>query len=424
MRLARRKTTRARATRPQPKKPDTDHHRENIKQPLAIAAIVAIGFALVLEFRTVPGWLASLDPTGLTAIDPIDKVVLDRSWRLRFLLAAGSSTVIAFGLGFLVKSFSRRIGAASVPRLWRAHARPVPTLGGIAIVAGIAGGILIGDWRPSGSPKFWGAAAGVLAMVVLGTLDDVRGLSARIRVLGTTIAAQLAWFLGLRVEVFVGGLWAQVGNAVITVMWFIVVTHAFNVFDNFDGATGGIGFIAAITMAGIALLRDQVSVAGLAVAVAGGCLGYLVHNVYPARLYMGDSGAYAIGFALAAVGLMLRPAVKAPLGFAIPVIAIGLPLFDVALVVAARLRGSTPVSKGGTDHLAHRLLFLGIRPIPVSVILWGGQILIGAIAVALASVSLQSAGWAVVSCVGLLGLGSIWLVLRLPEWQPAADEGA
>jgi UDP-GlcNAc:undecaprenyl-phosphate GlcNAc-1-phosphate transferase len=355
---------------------------------------IGLGTDLVTTIRFGPGWQREVAAAGLAA-----------------LFAS-----VAFGL--VARSIGHRVGIVVTPRLWRAdHARPTPLLGSLAIFAGLTAGVIVGARDAFGSQKLFAAITGVIAMGILGFVDDLRSLTPRTRLLCTAMVAEVAWVLGLRANAFQDGRLGDIANALLTMLWFVVVTHAFNVFDNMDGASAGVALASSLSIAGLAAVSQQQIVVVLALAVAGGSLGYLVHNFFPARLYMGDSGALALGFGVAALGLMLEPPVVRPLGFALPVLAVAIPIFDTALVTISRLRGRRRVAIGGTDHMTHRLHVAGFSVRAVPLFLFVSQLTMGGMAVVIASVP-RAAGWTVAALVACAGTMMLLLFLQLPEWKP------
>jgi UDP-GlcNAc:undecaprenyl-phosphate GlcNAc-1-phosphate transferase len=150
-------------------------------------------------------------------------------------------------------------------------------------------------------------------------------------------------------------------NIAVTLLWVVVVTNSMNLMDNMDGLSGGIGAVAAIFFLLLAAMNDQYLVGALSAALVGACLGFLVYNFNPASIFMGDAGALFLGFILAAVAIKLRfPEGLQIVTWMVPVLILGLPLFDTALVIVSRLRrGYNPLTTPGKDHTSHRLVALG-----------------------------------------------------------------
>jgi UDP-GlcNAc:undecaprenyl-phosphate GlcNAc-1-phosphate transferase len=324
--------------------------------------------------------------------------------------------IVAVLAGAICRPLARRLGFVSVPRLLRAHSTPTPMFGGLALLAGLAGGIIAAGGVRLGAIGAV-AAAGVVLISVVGLIDDIAGLGGAVRILWATLAGAAAWLLGLRAVVFPGEGFADVANALLTVLWFIAVNVAVNWLDNLDGVTAGVGAASAGAIAVAAALGGQFVVTVAAAAVAGACIGYLVHNVAPARLFMGDMGASGLGFALAALGLALTPRARPPLSIAAAVIALGVPIFDTTLVVISRIAAGGSPGVGGTDHTAHRLLGRGLSVRRSAAVLWGAQAVLGVLAV-VAARARWGVGWAVVVLVGVGGVAALVAFLRMPAWKP------
>lgn len=319
-------------------------------------------------------------------------------------------------VGAVCRPIARRLGFVSAPRLLRAHSTPTPKFGGLAVLAGFAGGAIAAGGVRLGAVGLVGAV-GVLVISLVGLIDDIVGLGGGVRVVWAALAGGAAWLLGLRAIVFPGDGVADVANAVLTVLWFVAVFIGVNWLDNLDGVTGGVGAASAGAFAVAAVLSGQFVVAVAAAAVAGSCLGYLVHNVAPARLFMGDMGASGLGFALAALGLALTPGAQQPLSIAVAVIAIGVPLFDMVLVVVSRIIAGNSPAVGGTDHAAHRLLARGLSVRGAAAFLWLSQVVLGVVAVVV-SRSRPLLGWTLVGLVGAGGLTALVMFLRMAPWKP------
>lgn len=385
----------------------------SLPYPLALALGLAIGGAVATGWKP---WSA----IAKTGIDPIDVLTFGGHWRSRLVVASLAAVLASLAFGLIARWLGHRRGIVALPRLWCVDSRPTPLLGSLAIFAGVTAGVLIGAPNGLASRKLLAGAVGVLAMGGVGFLDDMKGLLPRTRLLSTAVVAEVAWVLGLRAQVFPDGAVGDVANALLTMLWFVGVTHAFNVFDNMDGASAGVALASSLSIAALAAVTNQGVVVVIGLAVAGGCLGYLAHNFFPARLYMGDSGALALGFGVAALGLMLEPPVDKPLGSALPVLAVAVPIFDTAMVTISRLQARRRVAIGGTDHMTHRLHSAGFGVRAVAPFLFLAQLTLGGMAIVIASIP-RAAGYATIVLVGCAGLITLLLFLRLPEWQPRRE---
>lgn len=256
-------------------------------------------------------------------------------------------------------------GTLDHPGAIKAQKQAVPYLGGLAIVTAFSVAIMAAALiRPpvSGIGELAGILGIGLVLSVLGLIDDVKGLGPGIRLAVEVITGVAVYAIGIQVQLFhVGPL-----DAFITVLWVVGVMNAFNILDNMDGLSAGIAAISAFFFFLIAAVNGQFLVAGLAIALVGCAVGFLRHNFHPAKIYMGDAGSLYLGFLLAVLGIKLRFDAPIELTFMVPIMVLGVAIFDTVLVMSTRiLNGKNPWS-GGRDHSSHRLVFVGI-PVPVAV---------------------------------------------------------
>lgn len=273
-----------------------------------------------------------------------------------FMLIFASALVLAIGGTPLARRVALRLGVIDQPNARKIHVNPIPLMGGVAIYgAFIAAVLLFGNrYRLN---ELVGILVGATLVSFLGLWDDRRGLSPYLKLLGQCLAASILLITGVRIGTFP---W-EVVNIAFTLGWVVVITNAFNLLDNMDGLSGGAGAIAAIFFLLLAATNDQYLVGALSAALVGACLGFLVYNFNPASIFMGDAGSLFLGFLLAAVGIKLRfPQGVEIVTWMVPVLILGLPLFDTSLVFVSRLRrGLNPLVTPGKDHLSHRLVAMG-----------------------------------------------------------------
>ena len=193
--------------------------------------------------------------------------------------------------------------------------------------------------------------------MLVGLWDDRRGIAPRAKLLAQVGAALLVTAAGVRVELTP---WPAV-NILISLFWFVGITNAVNLMDNMDGLAAGTSAVSALFFTILAASAGQGLVASLAAAVTGASLGFLYYNISPAMIFMGDTGSLLLGFLLAVIGVRYSPSAL-PLGstWMVPIVVMGLPIFDTTLVTFSRLLNRRPVSQGGTDHTSHRLARLGL----------------------------------------------------------------
>ena len=276
-------------------------------------------------------------------------------------LAFAIALIASLALGALVRRFAPTIGAVVPPRPDRWHRAPTPTMGGMAIASATTIGFLVVAWRPSLVADFlpWAPAlAASLAMFVVGVLDDRLQLSPVAKLVASlAIGAFLVFALaGTEPDAF-----RRTLHTLIAIVWFAGVCHAFNLLDNMDGLAAGVALIATAFFAW--LLADVLGAAMviLLMSLAGALLGFLYWNRPTARLFMGDSGSLFIGAMLASTSLV--PLFDSSVSLSNPMVPVALiltvPLSDTAFVLVLRRLAGRSATKGGTDHVSHRLVSLG-----------------------------------------------------------------
>ncbi len=260
------------------------------------------------------------------------------------------SSALSLFLTPLVLRFALWRNVYDHPGEHKGHADPVPYLGGLAIVGAFTLTLVLAALvRPpvSGRGELFTVLGLALLLAVLGLFDDVRGLSPAVRLIVEAGAGLVVFAIGAGVELFGPG----VTDAVITVAWVVGITNAFNLLDNMDGLSSGVAAIAAGSIFVIAAQNGQFLVAGLAIALAGCALGFLRHNFHPARIYMGDAGALFLGFMLAYLAMKLRFDAPTNTTFLVPILVMGVAIFDTTLVTVTRLRrGVSPFVGRSRPH--------------------------------------------------------------------------
>lgn len=323
--------------------------------------------------------------------------------------AFSAALALAFGLTPLALRLAVRTGVLDHPGHYKQQESAVPYLGGLAIVCSFAIAVIAGALlRPLDTflgevPLIIGCA---LALGVVGLIDDLRGLNPALRFVLEILAALALFYAGIRVELFPG---VDILNGVVTVMWIVGVTNAFNLLDNMDGLSAGVAVIASLFFFGLAAVNGQVLVGALSVALAGCALGFLRHNFHPARIYMGDAGSLFLGFLLAVIGIKLQFAGPTQVTFLVPLLVLGVPIFDTVLVVATRLSHRINPFVGGRDHTSHRLVFVGI-PVPAAVgLIYMAALGLGWLAVCVSRIDVTTA----YMLVGFVVVASVFLGVLL-----------
>jgi UDP-GlcNAc:undecaprenyl-phosphate GlcNAc-1-phosphate transferase len=275
-----------------------------------------------------------------------------------FVLALAVVLLLTPGVG----RFARILGVVDQPgETRRLHARPVPRLGGIALLLGIFVPALA--FLPLDGP-YRGILLGAAVATTVGAIDDFRGLPWWGKLAGQLAAGGVAIGFGVNVDRFTfPGFGSQElpdwfsGPA--TLAWIVAIMNMVNFLDGLDGLAAGICAIAGSTFAVIGLSLGSVDAALLAAIVAGACFGFLHHNFYPARIFMGDSGALLLGFLLATLAVegLVKTAALATL--VLPLIVLAIPIIDTSFVFAKRLKYRQPLYEADRAHLHHRFLNIG-----------------------------------------------------------------
>lgn len=267
----------------------------------------------------------------------------------------------------LALRFATRREVLDHPGGYKQQERAVPYLGGLAMLvafaAVIAGAALL---RPptSGLDELLVILGSAVVLGVVGLVDDLRGLGVVVRVSITVAVAVTLYLSGTQIQLT--GI--PVVDGTLTVVWIVGIVNAMNLLDNMDGLSAGVATIAALTFFVIAALNGQFLIAALSIALVGCAAGFLRHNRYPAKIYMGDAGSLFLGLMLAVIAIRLRFGAPRQITAFVPLIVLTVPILDTALVTITRLREGRSVLQGGADHTSHRLVQLGMR-VPSAVLL-------------------------------------------------------
>lgn len=281
------------------------------------------------------------------------------------------SLALTLVLGIPASILARRLGIMDVPGSapHKQHARSMPLAGGILLIIVLL--ILTVNFRDSLSREILAVSIGAFAVFVFGLWDDYKGLSAGPKLIGQLIASGILISFGVQVRfvtvlsdpIVVSPVTSQVLNILITLFWLVGITNAMNLIDSMDGIVAGLGVIASGFFMGAASLAEQPALALMAAGLLGICIGLYFWNAIAVRFFLGDSGAQSIGFLLASFGILYNPLDRNPeSSWIVPIMLLGVPIFDTTLVVLSRLRRQQPVGTGRRDHTYHRFIVLGVQP--------------------------------------------------------------
>ncbi|MCL4752359.1 MAG: undecaprenyl/decaprenyl-phosphate alpha-N-acetylglucosaminyl 1-phosphate transferase [Myxococcales bacterium] len=313
-----------------------------------------------------------------------------RSYVAAFLVAM----VVAALLTPLVRRLGLRLGAVSEPGGRHVHRASIPRLGGIAIAVALCAPVFALFFVDSGVASGFrdasrlaiGTLIGATALCVVGVVDDTRGVRALYKLLAQIAAATVAFGFGFRIEAvelpLIGVLSMGIFALPVTVIWIVGITNAVNLIDGLDGLAAGVVFFAAVTNFVVAYLSGSIFVAALMAAMMGSLVGFLFYNFNPARIFMGDSGSYFLGFILASsslAGSMQKTSTAVSL--LVPVIALGVPIFDTLFSMVRRIIERRSVFSPDRGHIHHRLLDLGVTHRRAVMLLYGVSVVLTAAAI-------------------------------------------
>ncbi len=289
------------------------------------------------------------------------------SWPVLYLYTGAIAFVLAAFLMPVAIALLRRYKILDGVTAEKIHTQPTPRGGGIVVFLAFAVAVLLPDYRDN---PMKGVMIGSLICLIVGAIDDLRGgVPAVIKLAALTWATLVMALFGVQLKLF--GYFPL--DLFVTWLWIVGVTSAFNGIDNMDGLAGGVAVIVSAMYLTIAL--DAHYAAGtetslswfglLAAGLIGANLGFLIYNFRPAKIFMGDSGSFFLGFILAALGVMGEWADSRVVACTIPVLILGVPVFDFTYILIARIvRGETKtvrqiIEHCAPDHLSHRLVWLG-----------------------------------------------------------------
>jgi UDP-GlcNAc:undecaprenyl-phosphate/decaprenyl-phosphate GlcNAc-1-phosphate transferase len=361
-----------------------------------------------------------------------------------FLVAAAVAAVLTP----LSSRLARRVGAVVMPSERGLAERPTPALGGVAILAGVLVASLF--WLPgtislhhtagtapgsSGTVHTWAIIAGACLITLVGAIDDIRPLVPLVKLLGQIAAAVIAVVAGhaLVTDVtipFLGTYQLPNTGSTLTVIWLVGLMNIVNFSDGVDGLAAGLCTIDGIAFSIIAFTLDVPGAGVLAALTAGAALGFLFHNFYPAKAFMGDSGANLLGYLLGVVAVIGSIKTGAVVTLVVPLIVLAVPFLDTGFVVAKRLKYRRKPWSHDLNHFHHRMARMGFSPRRTVAYLYGWTLMLAGVAVALRFVPYSNhrgtyhLGWLLVmAAIILIALAaSVYLIyvleiLKFKNWR-------
>ncbi|MGK7896580.1 MAG: glycosyltransferase family 4 protein [Xenococcus sp. (in: cyanobacteria)] len=319
-----------------------------------------------------------------------------------------------------VKTVGLKLGIVDQPNARKIHQSPVVRVGGVSIFAGTMIALLI-VWRLGGFNSIALSEQEVLGGIILGSVgffcigfaDDLLSLSSGSRLLMQIVVATVTWFMGLQIDFlsipFVGLIDLGPLSLPISVIWLVGMANAINWIDGVDGLAAGVSGIAAVVMLIVTLFMNQTAAALIAAALAGAALGFLRYNFNPAQIFMGDGGAYFMGFTLAGVGIIGLVKTTAMTAVLLPYLILAVPILDMSAVIFSRIsKGKSPFV-ADKSHLHHWLLKAGISQRLTVLFIYALTLWVGSLAMGFSN---MPSGWGyAIAATFLLGYTG-WQVYR------------
>lgn len=344
-------------------------------------------------------------------------------------------SLLLFALGFCVAVLTTpwvirlathgSIGLDSPTETRKRHTLPIPRLGGMPIILALSIGLIcilarkpesIADWMP--------VLVGSVLMCALGLRDDIAPMAPRLKLIAQIAIAVLVYTLGLRIErmTYPGGNWIlELGawSLPLTVFWLIAVPNIINLIDGFDGLAGGLGLFMAVTLGIVGLMAEQWAVAWYAFTMAGALLGFLVFNFPPARIFLGDGGAYLIGFCIAAMSLTSSHKGSIAAVLLVTIVALGVPILDTTFALVRRATRGFPLFAGDDEHIHHRLADLGFSNRRIVLALYGVCVVLSLVGLSI----FWSQGRTIPIAIGTVFLLAVFATRYLQYVQSFSDVG-
>jgi UDP-GlcNAc:undecaprenyl-phosphate GlcNAc-1-phosphate transferase len=264
----------------------------------------------------------------------------------------------------LIRRFALVYNILDLPDHRKPHQQAVPLLGGIAVYFGVVSGLF---FNPSLFHLFSGVLMGGSLILIAGVIDDMKGLSSRIRLAVQLIAASIVITSGYRIDFLPNTLLGSVGEVALTLIWIIGITNAVNYLDGLDGLAAGIAAISAHCFGIIAALSGQYHLCVFSHVLSAVCLAFIPFNLKNNKIFLGDAGSTFIGFTLASVALIGHWASDNVLKLSVPILILGVPIFDMVFTTIMRIKERKIhtiiewLDYAGKDHFHHRLIDIGLR---------------------------------------------------------------
>lgn len=324
-----------------------------------------------------------------------------------YILAFLIALTCVYALTPLVISFAVKAGAMDAPDARKVHKNPIPRLGGIAIYAAF---MLAAFFTVDLTRDIQGLLLGGTVVMLVGIVDDLKNLPAKVKLLGQIAAAAILVFYDVRIDFvsdpFGDFIYLEYLAIPVTLFWVVGLTNTVNLIDGLDGLAAGVSTIASATILLVALQQGDLLVTVLTAALAGSAFGFLHYNFNPAKIFMGDTGSMFLGYMLAGISIIGAVKSAATIALIVPILALGLPILDTTFAIVRRYMSGVPIFKPDKGHLHHRLLDLGFTQKQAVLLMYVISGMLGLSAIALTEVSNSMAACILATVVFAAGLGA------------------
>lgn len=299
-----------------------------------------------------------------------------------YIIPFAIALVVSFFSSPIARKVAVRANAIDVPKdNRRMHKKPIPLMGGLAVIAGFLVSVFyiflvyrpqeLITWLHGLEPmKVWGFFIGMLMIIGMGVIDDIHPLSAKVKFPIQLAAAAIVVLSGTQIQFITISIsdvrYVSVSNGlsiILSIFWIVGITNAINLIDGLDGLSAGVSGIAAISLFFVSVMMApdvHVVFAVLYVALAGAVMGFIPFNFNPAKIFIGSTGAYFLGFVLSTVSIEGATKAYTALTMVVSMVALGLPIFDTLFAILRRVLNRKPIGQADRGHIHHRLIDMGI----------------------------------------------------------------
>lgn len=315
----------------------------------------------------------------------------------KFYILAAVAAVVAAIFTPIVKKIAFKFNVLDIPKDARkVHKKPIPLLGGVAIYIAFISTLILKSGKLTASEM--GILIGATIIAIGGIIDDKYDIRPRYKLVFQILAAAVLIMFGVEINLVTNPIisanqYLNLGwlSLPMTLLWVIGITNALNLIDGLDGLAAGVALISSITLFIIAILNNRTDAAILTAILSGAIIGFLPYNFNPASIFMGDTGAQLLGFLLAAISIKGTIKSAAAFAIAVPILALGIPIYDTMFAVIRRKINGKPIMQADRGHLHHRLLDMGLTQKQTVLIMYLISAVLGGIAIIAMQVSNQRA---------------------------------